>query len=286
MTLNSQIELSNKDRILNLLKSGTLTSNQIASKLSLSNQDTRTYLLRLKKENKIKTIGKQGRYYLYTYNIPKSIEKPHIDTNTLAEVLKEYFEIEPGFKNEVKKKIAELEARVSTIASETFDSSKKEKLAEEQKSLFNTELERELKMFEFLSNQTSTPPSDQMLEFPIPQLDSTLQSLLVAVPSIKAAAIVSTKGVPIASALPQGINETTTATLMASLISLAERAVIEVKTGEFEQLYVKGKEGYLLVLPAGPNAVLAFSVSSDVELELVFVDAKRTSNEIAGLIRI
>ncbi|MCK4286435.1 MAG: hypothetical protein KAX18_09550, partial [Candidatus Lokiarchaeota archaeon] len=98
--------LSNKDRILNLLKTNSLTSNEIAGKLNLSKQDTRTYLLRLKKGEKIKTLGKRGRHYIYTYKAPVDSEKSHIDTNVLVEVLRDYLESEPSFKNEINKKIA------------------------------------------------------------------------------------------------------------------------------------------------------------------------------------
>jgi len=65
---------SNKDQILTLLKSKALTSKELAEKLILSKQDTRTYLLRLKKDDKIKSIGKKGRFYVYTYKRPQDSE--------------------------------------------------------------------------------------------------------------------------------------------------------------------------------------------------------------------
>ncbi|MFW9819425.1 MAG: hypothetical protein ACFFE5_07430, partial [Candidatus Thorarchaeota archaeon] len=96
-----------------------MTSDEIARRLSLSKQDTRTYLLRLKKKEKIKTIGKRGRRYIYTFKDPRESEKPQIDTNMLVDVLKDYLESEPSFKKEVKKKIATLEAKLNTLASKT-----------------------------------------------------------------------------------------------------------------------------------------------------------------------
>jgi hypothetical protein len=119
----------------------------------------------------------------------------------------------------------------------------------------------------------------------IPQsLDEILKSLLAAIPEIKSAAIVSVEGLPIASALPQGVDETRIAAMTAALLSLAERAVHEMEKGEYEQLYVKGSNGYLLVLAAGPNAVLTVSTTSDVRLGLIFLDCKRTTEKIAKLI--
>jgi len=115
-------------------------------------------------------------------------------------------------------------------------------------------------------------------------LDDILKKLLSAIPEVKAAAIVSAEGLPIASALPQGVDETRIAAMTAALLSLSERAVIEMEKGEFEQLYVRGNEGYLLVLQAGPNAVLTVSTTKDVRLGLIFLDCKRTTEKIAKLI--
>ncbi|MFX1570198.1 MAG: roadblock/LC7 domain-containing protein [Promethearchaeota archaeon] len=115
-------------------------------------------------------------------------------------------------------------------------------------------------------------------------LDEILKKLLSAIPEVKAAAIVSAEGLPIASALPQGVDETRIAAMTAALLSLAERSVIEMEKGEFDQLYVKGSDGYLLVLQAGPNAVLTVSTTKDVRLGLIFLDCKRTCEKIAKLI--
>jgi len=115
-------------------------------------------------------------------------------------------------------------------------------------------------------------------------LDVILKKLLAAIPEVKAAAIVSVEGLPIASALPQGIDETRIAAMTAALLSLAERAIQEMRKGDFEQVYVKGTDGYLLVLAAGLNAVLTVSTTKDVRLGLIFLDCKRTCEKIAKLI--
>lgn len=120
---------------------------------------------------------------------------------------------------------------------------------------------------------------------PVPEtLDIILKKLLSAIPEVKAAAIVSVEGLPIASALPQGIDETRIAAMTAALLSLAERAIQEMRKGDFEQVYVKGTEGYLLVLSAGQNAVLTVSTTKDVRLGLIFLDCRRTCDKIAKLI--
>jgi len=272
--------LSNKDRILNLLEINSLTSNEIADKLNLSKQDTRTYLLRLKKEEKIKTLGKRGRHYIYTYKTykaPVDSEKSHIDTNLLVEVLKEYLESEPSFKNEVNKKIAALEAKLNAIASKTNDT-------------YN-EIEEELEMLQYIESpdkqRVRSPEflAKEMLEPPVLEnLDSILVKLIATIPEVKAATIVSAEGEIIASALPHDVDEITIAVMTAALLSLAESAITLIKSGEFEQLYIRGKDGYLLVLPAGPNTVLSVSTTKDVRLGLIILDCMRTAEQIAKLI--
>jgi len=78
-------------------------------------------------------------------------------------------------------------------------------------------------------------------------IPNLLKKLLAAIPEVKATAIISAEGLPIASALPQGVDETRIAAMTAALLSLSERAIIEMKKGEFEELYVKGSDGSLLI---------------------------------------
>ena len=115
-------------------------------------------------------------------------------------------------------------------------------------------------------------------------LDDLLKKLLGAIPEVKSAAIVSAEGLPIASALPQGVDETRIAAMPAALLSLSERAIIEMDKGNFDQLYIKGDSGYLLILQAGPNAVLTVSTTSEVRLGLILLDCRRTCEKIAQLI--
>jgi len=109
----------------------------------------------------------------------------------------------------------------------------------------------------------------------VDNLDDLLKKLLGAIPEIKAVAIVSAEGLPIASALPQGVDETKIAAMTAALLSLSEKAIIEMRKGDFDQLYIKGSEGYLLVMQAGPNAVLIVSTTKDVRLGLILLDLGR-----------
>ncbi|MBY8986063.1 MAG: roadblock/LC7 domain-containing protein [Candidatus Lokiarchaeota archaeon] len=272
--------LSNKDRILDLLKTNSLTSNIIADKLNLSKQDTRTYLLRLKKEDKIRTLGKRGRQYIYsykTYKAPSDMEKSRIDRNMLVEVLRDYLESEPNFKKEVNKKIAELEAKLNTLASKTNETYSE--IEEELEYLQDIEHpdKQSLRFPEFLSQQIVESPV-------VENLNNILVKLIASNPEVKGAVIVSVEGEIFTSALPQDVDEATIAVMTAALLSLAESAITLIKDGEFEQLFIRGGVGYLLVLPAGLNAILSVSTSKNIKLGLIYNDCKQVSEQIAKLI--
>ena len=111
------------------------------------------------------------------------------------------------------------------------------------------------------------------MDSPPENLDDKLRKLLASIPEVKAVAIVSNEGLPIASGLPQGIDETRLAALTAALRSLAKCSFIEMKKGEFNQLYIKGSNGYILVQQAGPNAILIVSTTKDARLGSLFLDS-------------
>jgi len=101
---------------------------------------------------------------------------------------------------------------------------------------------------------------------------------------VKAAMIVSNEGLPIASMLPQGVDEKRIAAMTATLLSLSKKEIIEMRKGDFDQLYIKGIEGYLLVMQAGPNAILLVSTTKDVRLGLILLDLRKICDKIAQLI--
>ncbi|MFX0106599.1 MAG: roadblock/LC7 domain-containing protein [Candidatus Hodarchaeota archaeon] len=97
-----------------------------------------------------------------------------------------------------------------------------------------------------------------------PNADEILRKLLKDIPGIKEAAIVSAEGLPIASALPRHVDETKLAAITAALHSLSKRANIEMNKDSFNQLFIKGSDGYLLVLHIGPNIILASGIKPPI----------------------
>jgi predicted regulator of Ras-like GTPase activity (Roadblock/LC7/MglB family) len=92
-------------------------------------------------------------------------------------------------------------------------------------------------------------------------LDDILKRLLAANLEIRAAVIVSTEGLPIASAIPRGTDEARIAAMTSALFSLGRMSIIEAGKGNFDQVQIKGSDGYLLVAPVGSYAIMLLSTT-------------------------
>lgn len=66
--------MSNKYKILKLVKEQELTVREIADKTEFNENEVRVYIHRLLKDNLIKEIGKKNRYCIYTAIEKKSSE--------------------------------------------------------------------------------------------------------------------------------------------------------------------------------------------------------------------
>ena len=115
-------------------------------------------------------------------------------------------------------------------------------------------------------------------------LEGVLNELQGSIPEIEACAIVSVEGLPIVSALPPDVDEAKVAAMTAAMLTLGEKAAIELGKGILEQVNVKGVDGWLLVVAAGLNACLTVSTTANAKLGLIFLDMKRAADKIAAMI--
>ncbi len=100
---------------------------------------------------------------------------------------------------------------------------------------------------------------------------------------VEAAAVVSPDGLPMASALPPDVEEDRLAAMSASLLTLGERAAHNLNRGELAQVLVEGERGYVLLMAAGPNAVLVAVTSHDAKVGLVLFEMKKAVETIAAV---
>ena len=111
-----------------------------------------------------------------------------------------------------------------------------------------------------------------------------LRDLQASSPDIEATAVVSVDGLTIASALPDDVEEDRVAAMSAAMLSLGERISTELGRGSLDQVYIRGKNGYVILMSTGEEAVLTLLARKEAKLGLVFLDMRRAVEDLAKLL--
>ena len=111
-----------------------------------------------------------------------------------------------------------------------------------------------------------------------------LRDLQASSPDIEASAVVSVDGLSIASALPQGVEEDRVSAMSAAMLSLGERIATELGRGTLNQVYIKGEEGFVVLMSVGDEAVLTVLARQEAKLGLIFLDMRRATEDLEKLI--
>ncbi len=116
------------------------------------------------------------------------------------------------------------------------------------------------------------------------QIIQRLKDLQATTPDIEASAVVSIDGLVIASALPPDVEEDRVSAMSAAMLSLGERIAGELGRGSLDQVYIKGDNGYVVLMAVGEEAVLTVLARKEAKLGLLFLDMKRAAEDLAKLI--
>ncbi len=111
-----------------------------------------------------------------------------------------------------------------------------------------------------------------------------LRDLQGTTPEVEASAVVSVDGLIMASSLPAGIEEDRVSAMSAAMLSLGERIASELGRGMLDQVYVKGIDGYVILMNIGDEAVLTTIVRKDAKLGLIFLDMRRSADDLEKLV--
>ncbi len=111
-----------------------------------------------------------------------------------------------------------------------------------------------------------------------------LRDLQASSTDVEGSAIVSVDGLSIASALHQYIEEDRVSAMSAAMLSLGERIASELGRGVLEQVYIRGENGYVLLMAVGEEAVLTVMARKEAKLGLILLDMKRAVADLVDLI--
>ena len=116
-------------------------------------------------------------------------------------------------------------------------------------------------------------------------LQALLHQFVSSTPDVEGAVLVSTDGLPLASALNANSDEDRVSAMGAAALSMGSRIVGELQRGTLEQVLIKGDEGYVILVQAGSDVVLEVISTDDGKLGLLLYEIKRVAREIAQRIR-
>ena len=118
----------------------------------------------------------------------------------------------------------------------------------------------------------------------VDRLTDSLRELQRSATGIEASVIVSVDGLMIASSLPSDDTEDRVAAMSAAMLSLGERIATELGRGSLEQVYVKGDQGYVILMSVGQEAVLTVLAHSRAKLGLIFLEMRRAVQQLARIL--
>ncbi|HET7075929.1 MAG TPA: roadblock/LC7 domain-containing protein [Chloroflexia bacterium] len=116
------------------------------------------------------------------------------------------------------------------------------------------------------------------------EMVARLRNLAASTADIEASAVVSVDGLIMASALPRDVEEDRVSAMSAAMLSLGERIAIELGRGTLDQVFIRGEQGYVLLMSVGTEAVLTALARKEAKLGLVLLDMRRTAAELSRLI--
>ena len=122
-----------------------------------------------------------------------------------------------------------------------------------------------------------------MNEQQLSAIRSALRGLNGLSVEIEASAAISGDGFIIASVLGDAVNAERFGAMCASMLALADRAAQEINLGNLKQVVLVGETGSMLLVQAGPDAVLVVSARAALNLGRLFIDAAKVAEKIRSL---
>ena len=112
---------------------------------------------------------------------------------------------------------------------------------------------------------------------------SVLRELNSSSADIEASACISSDGYSLASVMGQGVDPDRFSAMCASLLALAHRAAQEIQRGNLKLVLVEGEQGVMLLVQAGPDAILAVAAKPGKNLGMIFLDSRKVAQKLLGV---
>ncbi|MHA1903121.1 MAG: roadblock/LC7 domain-containing protein [Candidatus Thorarchaeota archaeon] len=98
---------------------------------------------------------------------------------------------------------------------------------------------------------------------------------------ILGAAVFSIEGLPLVSYFHTGVEDASLAAMVASIYSVSEQALVELKQGAMKAIIIQGDMGTTLVISIPGGYLLCVTAPENAKLGLIFNDAKIVARKIS-----
>jgi uncharacterized protein len=115
-------------------------------------------------------------------------------------------------------------------------------------------------------------------------LDDVLSSILM-VGQIKACSIVSKEGLLIDSRTPPDVDARIFSALCSTIMGAAEAASDQLNTGHVGEISVKTSKGTIVLIPAGPKAILTVLTEPEAQLGLIFFEMESKAENVDRILK-
>ena len=115
------------------------------------------------------------------------------------------------------------------------------------------------------------------------QLQFLLENLYENIDGIRSAAIVSAEGLIVQAKLEEGISDIKLAAMTATILSVAERVLVELKSGILDVCILQGDDGNFVVMEAGKELIVAVCLDVDARMDTCFIEMRKVSEQIKSI---
>ena len=116
------------------------------------------------------------------------------------------------------------------------------------------------------------------------QLEEALRALRSVSPHVVGSAVVTGDGFVVASELPDENYEKKVTIMAMAMLTMGQEATNELGSSDVERVLVESEDSYVVMVSAGPSAVLASVATKEVVLGLLFLALKETATRISKLL--
>jgi len=112
------------------------------------------------------------------------------------------------------------------------------------------------------------------------RLTQKLRTLLQTAPDLDALALVNMDGTEIASVLPQDVNTARLSAMALAVFTLSEQIAKDLHRRRLEEVYIRGKHGFIVIIQIDKQAVLVTLARADARPGLVLLELRRIAESL------